>query len=92
MAETMELLIEGLEAFRAEQVSKDAEKQEPAAKRFKAINRNQQTMRTIDVEKLVEEDHPVRAIWAMVNQLDMSRLEATVKSVEGGKGRRPLGV
>ena len=87
MAETMELLIEGLEAFKAEQVSKDAEKQEPAAKRFKAINRNQVTMRTIDVEKLVEEDHPVRAIWAMVNQLDMSRLEATVKSVEGGKGR-----
>ena len=44
-------------------------------------------MRPLDVEKLVAEDHPVRAIWAMVSKLDMSRLEAGVKVVEGGKGR-----
>jgi len=87
MAETMELLIEGLAAFKTEQAGNGGEKQQATAKRFKAINRDQFTMRTIDVEKLVEQDHPVRAIWAMVQQLDTSRLEATVKSVEGGKGR-----
>jgi transposase len=60
--------------------------QEPK-KRFKAINRNQLMMRPVDVEKLVEEDHPVRAIWAMVCQLDWSRFVQDVKVVEGGQGR-----
>jgi transposase len=87
MAETTELLFEGLEAFGAEQLGAATGAEEPAAKRFRAINRNQLTMRCIDVEKLVDEDHPVRAIWAMVNRLDMSRLGADVKAVEGGKGR-----
>jgi transposase len=44
-------------------------------------------LRTVDVEKLVEEDHPARAIWAMVSRLDMSGLEEGIKAVEGGKGR-----
>ena len=60
--------------------------QEPR-KRFKTINRKQLMIRPVDVEKLVEEDHPVRAIWAMVCELDWSRFEEEVKVVEGGKGR-----
>jgi transposase len=56
-------------------------------KRFKAIDRNQLMMRPVDVEKLVEASHPVRAIWEMVCQLDWSRFEEDVKVVEGGKGR-----
>jgi len=88
MAETMELLVEGLEAFRTEQLGDGAGVvEEPGAKRFRPINRDQLTMRCIDVEKLVDEDHPVRAIWAMVSRLEMSRLEADVKALEGGKGR-----
>jgi len=63
-----------------------ASEQEPK-KRFKAINRNQLMIRPVDVEKLVEEDHVVRAIWSMVCQLDWSRFEEDVKVVEGGKGR-----
>jgi transposase len=60
--------------------------QEPK-KRFKAINRNQLMMRAVDVEKLVEEGHPARAIWTMVCQLDWSRFEEDVKVIEGGQGR-----
>jgi len=56
-------------------------------KRFKAINRNQLMMRTVDVEKLVSEADPVRAIWSMVCELDWTRFEEEVKVVEGGKGR-----
>jgi transposase len=89
MAETLELLGENLERFRAEapSVSLGEETGKEAAKRFRPIDRNQMMMRPLDVEKLVEEDAPVRAIWAMVCQLDLSRFEESVKVVEGGKGR-----
>jgi transposase len=88
MAETLGLLGEDLEAFRrGDSPSKTEVGEQTAVKRFRAIDRKQMVIRPIDVEKLVEPDHKVRAIWAMVNQLDMSRLEAEIKAVEGGKGR-----
>jgi transposase len=58
-----------------------------AKRRLIEINRNQMVMRTIDVEGLVEEDHVVRGIWAMVNQLDLRRLEEGIRAVEGRAGR-----
>lgn len=76
-----ELRVEGRPAWTAA-----AMEQEPR-KRFKQVNRNQLMIRTVDVEKLVEEDHAVRAIWTMVCELDWSRFEDDVKVVEGGKGR-----
>lgn len=90
MADRLELLGESLEAFRIERspAAGGVEASGPsAAKRYRAIDRNQIMIRPVDVEKLVEEDHPVRAIWAMVCQLDLSRFEQDVKVVEGGKGR-----
>lgn len=90
MAEGRELFGESLETFRIEETPKLAKqdgKEMAAAKRFKAIDRNQMMIRPVSVEKLVAEDHPVRAIWAMVSQLDMSRFEENVKVVEGGRGR-----
>jgi len=90
MAETLELLGEGLERFRveAEVASTEADgSNEELKKRFRPITRNQLMIRPLDVEKMVEEEHPVRAIWAMVCQLDWSRFKETVKVVEGGKGR-----
>jgi len=56
-------------------------------KRLIEIDRNQLVLRTVDVERLVGEDHVVRGIWAMVNQLDMSRLEEPIRAVEGQAGR-----
>ena len=90
MAEGGELFGESLETFRIEETPKLAKqdgKEMAAAKRFKAIDRKQMMIRPVSVEKLVAEDHPVRAIWAMVSQLDMSRFEENVKVVEGGRGR-----
>ena len=76
MEETLELLGQGVEAFRAEALASipPVSASEPR-KRFKAINRKQLMIRPVDVEKLVEEDDPVRAIWAMVCELDWSRFE-----------------
>ncbi len=88
MEETLELLGEGVEAFRAEAAaSTQITSEEEPRKRFKPINRNQLMIRPVDIEKSVEEDHPVRAIWAMVCGLDWSRFEDDVKVMEGEKGR-----
>jgi transposase len=44
-------------------------------------------MRAIDVERLIEEDHPARAIWELVGRLDLSRYYAAIAAVEGRAGR-----
>ena len=54
---------------------------------IQTIERTQVLLRPLDVEKLVEEDHPVRGIWAMVSPLDLKRLEQTIKAVEGRPGK-----
>jgi transposase len=57
------------------------------APRFQPVNRNQLVLRTVDVDRLVEPDHLVRAIWELVGQLDLKRYTAQVGSVEGVAGR-----
>src|SRR5438132_4117510 len=58
--------------------------------RLKPINREQMIMRSIDIEKLVEADHPVRAIWEMLRQVDLSRFEESIRAVEGRAGQATL--
>ena len=89
MEKALELLGDCLETFQVEAPGavQEIRLAPEAKKRFRPIARNQLMMRPLDVEKLVEDDHPVRAIWAMVCQLDWSRFEEDVKVLEGGKGR-----
>jgi transposase len=58
-----------------------------ARPRLKPVNRSQMLFRTVDVERLVDEDHPVRAIWAFVGRLDLGAFYAPIKAVEGVAGR-----
>jgi len=58
----------------------------PPAVRCKPVNRQQLLLRSVDVEKLVEEDHPVRAIWELVEQRDLSLFYAQIEAVEGRAG------
>jgi transposase len=44
-------------------------------------------LRPVEVEKLVEEDHPVRAIWELVGGLNLESFYAEIESVEGVAGR-----
>src|SRR5438270_3639146 len=55
--------------------------------RVKAVNRSQMIFQTVDVENLIEEDHPARAIWAFVQQLDLSKFYAAIGAAEGQAGR-----
>ena len=42
---------------------------------------------SVDVERLIGEEHPARAVWEFVGQLDMSGYREEVRAVEGRAGR-----
>jgi transposase len=44
-------------------------------------------LRSVDVERLVAEDHPVRAIWELVGQVDLEPFYEGIGAVEGEAGR-----
>lgn len=56
------------------------------AARCKPVNRQQLLLRSVDVEKLVEEDHPVRAIWELVDGSDLESFYEKIEAVEGEAG------
>src|SRR5580704_5726266 len=51
------------------------------------VNRKQLSWRAVDVEHLIGEDHPARAIWALVGRLDLSGFYRAIESSteEGGR-------
>src|ERR1700681_3023757 len=51
------------------------------------VNRQQMSWRAVDVERLISEDHPARAIWTLVGRLDLSPFYRTIESSaeEGGR-------
>jgi transposase len=51
------------------------------------VNRQQMSWRAVDVERLIDEDHPARAIWALVGRLDLSRFYEGIQSSEEDGGR-----
>ena len=85
MSETDKLL-PGLEDTQAPPPKASAEAPTPRA-RIKPVERNQMMMRPVDVERLIEEDHPARAIWEFVGKLDLSAYEKPIEAVEGVAGR-----
>src|SRR6202045_3133525 len=49
------------------------------------VNRQQMSWRAVDVERLVDEDHPARAIWALIGRRDLGRLyQGSERSAEEG--------
>jgi transposase len=62
-------------------------KREP---RLRRVNREQMLLRPTDVEQLIAEDHPARAIWEFVGRLDLSPYYAGIKAVEGVAGQPAL--
>ena len=49
-----------------------AQPEAPGEPRLQAVNRQQMAWRAVDVEQLIAEDHPARAIWQLVGKLDLS--------------------
>jgi len=55
--------------------------------RVKAVNRAQTAFQVMDVERLIEADHPARAIWELTGRLDLSGFYDPIEAVEGSAGR-----
>jgi len=51
------------------------------------VNRQQMSWRAVDVERLVGEDHPARAIWTLIGHMDLSQFYQGIESSaeEGGR-------
>jgi transposase len=67
-----------------------AEKPRDAPPRFQVIDRRQLFFRTVDVEALIDEDHAARAIWKVVEKLDLRGFSGHARAVEGLAGRAAI--
>ncbi len=61
----------------------------PARPRVKPVDRSQLSWQMLDVERLIEADHPARAIWELVGSLNLEGFYAPIEAVEGSAGRTP---
>jgi len=85
MSAEQAVLIEGLEKAPAEPPpTTPPVNRKP---RLKPVDRRQVRLQVIDPEQLVEQDHPVRAIWHLLGRLDLSPFCEGIKAVEGKPGR-----
>jgi transposase len=75
----------------AETVKCGADKTEQQERpRFRIVNRAQMMWRVVDVEALIGDDHPARAIWEFVGQLDLSSFCSEIRAVAGRAGQPAL--
>ena len=61
----------------------------PIRPRVKAVDRSQMSWQMLDVERLIEPDHPARAIWELVGRLKLDGFYAVIEAIEGNAGRTP---
>src|SRR5258705_6103678 len=61
----------------------------PVEPRVKPVTRSQLTWQMLDVERLIEVDHPARAIWKLVGRLKLDGFYTPIEAVEGSPGRTP---
>ena len=55
--------------------------------RLKPVERSQSLWRPVVVEELIAAEHPARAIWALLGELDLSRYYRRIRALEGIAGR-----
>lgn len=55
--------------------------------RYLPVDRRQVRLEPLDVDRLIDDEHPARKIWRVVERLDLSRFESDVRAVEGRAGR-----
>ena len=58
--------------------------------RLQRPQRDQITLRPIDLESLLPPDHRARLVWDFVSALDLSPLHERIRAVEHGPGRPPI--
>src|SRR5436190_23327 len=64
----------------------------PPVPRFRRPDRTQLDPLPRSIDELVAPDHAVRAVWALVQQMDFTPLHALYRAVEHHPGRPPIDV
>src|SRR4051794_8841579 len=71
-------------------IPEQPEQKKPAAKgepKLTKVNRQQTMVATIYVEEAIGPDHKARAIWELVERLDLKRFSESVRTAKGCAGR-----
>src|SRR5208282_4688793 len=55
--------------------------------RLREANRKQLNLEPVDLDSRLAGDHPARAIWRVLEAMDLSRFQAAIKAREGVAGR-----
>jgi hypothetical protein len=76
----------GCEVLAKESPGHPGSKKKEPKPRLKPVNRKQLLLRPIDVERLVSDDHEVRAIWEFTGSIDLNPYYQDIKAVEGTAG------
>ena len=58
--------------------------------RIKRADRKQRRLLPVSLDEMVAEDHQVRAVWAYVEEMDLSALYERYRAVEGRAGRSAI--
>jgi transposase len=66
--------------------SSPREESDPGRPRLLRPERHQLGWQPIDIDGLIPSDHRARAVWAYVEELDLSRFERAIRAVEGRAG------
>lgn len=85
MAEQGELIQGEYDLKPGPRLAAELEASQPEA-RLKRIDRSQSYWGQIDVERLIGAEHPARAIWELVEKVDVEEFLKTNKSVSGRAG------
>jgi transposase len=59
----------------------------PPLPRLASIDRSQLLLHTLDVERLIDEDHSARSIWHLLGRMNLSLYHAKIAALEGRAGR-----
>ena len=59
----------------------------PPPPRLASIDRSQLLLHTVDVERLIDEDHSARSIWHLAGRMNLSLYHAEIAALEGRAGR-----
>jgi transposase len=80
---------EGLFENLPEQREVQREEAGAGAPRLREACREQLELRVVDLESLLEAEHPARAVWSFVEGLDLTELLMSIKAREGRPGQAP---
>ncbi len=59
----------------------------PAAARYEPVERNRHVLEQVDIDQLIDQNHPARSIWNLLSRMDLNKFNGEVKAVKGHAGR-----